>query len=81
MPENTNTVEARFVCFEKTENESGSHTVKLRAVTDDDGDDWSEFTDATPSGTMQMYIAPGYPAADKFQPGGTYRLTFERVDQ
>ena len=63
MPENTNTVEARFVCFEKTEHESGSHT------------------DATPSGTMQMYIAPGYPAADKFQPGGTYRLTFERVDQ
>jgi len=44
-----------------------------------DEEDWEAFTDATPSGHIEMSVTEGYPAAEFFEPGETYKVTFEKV--
>lgn len=55
-----------------------THKVNLGAICGRAGED-KHFTDATPSGACWMNIADGFPAAEFFEPGADYYVTFTKV--
>lgn len=72
-------VVAKMICH-TVDTTKGSHNyqmhkVRLGAVCGRDGEN-KDFTTATPSGECWMNISPGMPAADFFQPGKQYYVTF-----
>lgn len=73
-------VEARFVCnhksepFKGLEGNSDGCQIRLDAAQDD-----PSFKVATPAGYIHMVITTA--AADQFEPGTTYKVTFEKVEE
>lgn len=55
-----------------------THRVNLGAVYGKDGEN-KDFCDATPSGECWMTISDGRPAAEFFEPGQDYYVTFTKV--
>jgi hypothetical protein len=68
------TVRAKFNC-NSVENFSHGKTAKLNAVYGNEGEN-KDFTDSTPSGTLEIGINGDVPAADFFEPGKEYYLDF-----
>lgn len=52
-----------------------THKVEFGAICGDDGED-KLFSDATPGGACWLNISDGRPAANFFQPGKRYYVTF-----
>lgn len=73
-------VEARFVCHHKSEpikgldGNSDGRQIRLDVSMSD-----PSFRVATPAGNIQMVITTE--AADQFEPGKTYKVTFEKVEE
>ena len=55
-----------------------THKVQLGAIYGKEGEN-KDFSDATPSGQCWMNISPGRPAAEFFEPGAKYYVTFTRA--
>ncbi len=55
-----------------------THKVNLGAVCGKEGEN-KDFSDATPSGACWMQISDGRPAADFFEPGADYYVTFTKA--
>ena len=72
-------VKAMFVCSQKTSDDNGTH-VGFYATQGESGEESKAFNDATPGGSMNIHIAPGKEAADFFEQGKPYYLTFEKVE-
>ncbi len=76
----TTTVRAKFTCNTKMPGYGNSTIVYLNAVySNKDGTRSEEnkaFSEATPSGTIQICIAEGKPAADQFVVGEHYYVDF-----
>lgn len=71
-------VQAKMTCnyLETTQfTHSKQHKVKLGAVFSTQGEN-KDFADATPTGSCEMTINDGRPAADFFKPGKNYYMTF-----
>lgn len=70
------TIRAKFVCNAKIPS-YGSTTVVLNAVySSDPNSENKAFTDATPSGNIQISIADDKPALEAFQIGQAYYIDF-----
>lgn len=69
----TERVEAVFDC------QSNDGEVHLECTYD--SEKWKAFTESTPYGEITMVLDEDAPARDFFEPGATYRVTFERVDE
>ncbi|KKK82830.1 hypothetical protein LCGC14_2799490, partial [marine sediment metagenome] len=63
---------------DEIEGEEGGQEVRFSAYADADGE-YEEFFRATPYGDAKLGILNGA-AADFFEKGATYRVTFEKVD-
>ena len=76
------TVKAKFRCNQVVDYNNGndytSREVKFSAVYGKDGEN-ADYSKATPSGQLSMYIDKGTAAYDTFQPGKDYYLTFEQA--
>ena len=55
-----------------------TNKVNLGAICSQTGEN-KAFTDSTPSGACWMNIVDGYPAAEFFEPGQDYYVTFTKV--
>ena len=55
-----------------------THKVQLGAIYGNEGEN-KDFSDATPSGQCWMNISPGRAAAEFFEPGAKYYVTFTRA--
>ena len=73
-------VRARMYCPQVIRHDSGYTTIKLTAIYSK-GEGNKDFNDATPSGTLEMVISKGRPAAAFFEPGKTYDLLFTPLEQ
>lgn len=72
-------VEARFVCHYKSEPIKGLEgNPEGRQIRLDVAQDDPAFKVATPAGYIHMVITTA--AADQFEPGVTYKVTFEKVE-
>lgn len=67
-------VRAKFKC-ESIETTEWSKNVKFSAVIGTQGEN-KDFSDATPSGSLEIGISGKVPAADFFTPGKQYYLDF-----
>lgn len=65
------TVRALLTCTGKEANDYGT-LIAMMAVYDPDDATNKEFSDATPSAGLNMYISKGKPAADAFEVGKRY---------
>lgn len=78
-------VRAKMECGSKVTDEHGNTLVSLFAVyANKDGsraDENKAFSDATPSGSVNLMISPGMPAADLYQPGKHYYVDFTAVEE
>jgi hypothetical protein len=73
-------VKALFVCGHKQGSEYGTH-LRFHATQGQSGEESKSFNDATPGGSLEIYIAPGKEAADFFEQGKAYYLTFDEAPQ
>jgi hypothetical protein len=73
------TVTAMFSCEQVTDFKGGTSNVVLRPVYhgNDPTHPNRKFWDATPDGELEMTITVPE-SADFFEPGGVYKMTFER---
>lgn len=72
-------VKAKFRCYGKFTNGWGpSKTVHFHAVYGNQGDNAS-FSKSTPTGSLSMVIEDETSAADYFEEGKDYYLTFEKA--
>lgn len=72
-------VKALFLCTQKSKDDGVSGTaLTFIATQGTSGQESKEFNDATPYGSLSMGIASGKPAADYFEEGQEYYLTFEK---
>lgn len=74
----TGTVKAKFKC-NSVENFEYGKRAKLSAVYGTEGEN-KDFTTATPSGQLEISISKDVPAAEFFEPGKDYYLTFEKAE-
>lgn len=76
------TVRAKFVCSTVIPAAfAGGVVVHMNPVySADPASENKAFSDATPSGTLQMHIAQGKPAADAFQTGRQYYVDITPAD-
>lgn len=74
------TVRAKFKCDSVTQFGYGGKEAKMSAVYGQQGEN-KDFTDATPSGQLSISISKDVPAANFFEPGQEYYLTFEKADK
>lgn len=72
-----NKVRAKFHCNSVELNEYNSKA-KLTAVYGKEGEN-ADFTKATPSGSLEIYIDKEVPASNFFTPGKDYYLDFEEA--
>lgn len=73
-------VRAKFKVTSKISGYGGSTVVGLSAVySSDPASENKAFTDATPSGTINIQIAEGKPALDAFPMGGEFYVDFTPV--
>lgn len=73
-------VEARFVCRHKSDLVKGLEgNLDGRQICLDAAQDEPSFQVATPAGYINMVITNQ--AADQFEPGNTYKVTFEKVQE
>jgi hypothetical protein len=56
----------------------GQKQVLLSAIYGHEGEN-KDFTDATPSGAIEITVGAGKPAADHFKPGRKYYVSFDEV--
>ena len=74
-------VKAKFCCSSIAKHNWGSGRIgteiKMHAVQGKSGSDSQDFADATPNGHLEFIIAPDRAAADFFEVGKDYYLTFE----
>lgn len=81
MPTPATSVRAKFVCNGKIPGYGNQTTVHFSAVySADPNSENKAFTDATPSGHLQICIANDKPALDLFQQGKAYYLDFTPAD-
>lgn len=77
-------VRAKMECGSKVTDSDGNTLISLFAVySNKDGSRAEEnkaFSDATPSGSVNLTITKGMPAADLYQPGKQYYVDFTAVD-
>lgn len=71
-------VRAKFQCNSVEEFSHGKR-VKLSAVYGTEGEN-KDFTDATPSGTIEISISGDVPAADFFKPGEEVYVDFVKPE-
>lgn len=75
-----NTVRAKFTCSSLIPNPWGtSKVVHFHAVYGTEGENAS-YSKATPCGNLSMTIDNDTPAADYFEQGKSYYLTFEKAE-
>lgn len=72
------TVTAIMSCDAKEEIEDDGHEVRFSAYADAGGE-YAEYFNATPYGDAKLGILNGA-AAEFFEKGATYRVTFEKVE-
>lgn len=68
-------VRAKFVCTTIEEFAGGHKKVKMGAVYSQNTAENADFSDASPSGSFEIMINAGRPAANAFVPGKKYYLT------
>lgn len=73
-------VKAKLICSSVTEFYNGDKEVKFTAVYKD-GTENADYAKFTPSAELRMSIAKETKAAEYFNPGGQYYLTFEEADK
>ena len=77
----TPTVRAKFVCNGKIPSYGNQTTVCFNAVYSSDPNSENKvFTDATPSGRLEITISHDKPALDLFEVGKSYYLDFTPVE-
>lgn len=77
------TVKAKFRCYGKFSNNvhnPGQTTLQFHAVYGKEGEN-SDYSKYTPSGSLMMNIDDGTTAADLFEVGKDYYLTFEAAPE
>jgi hypothetical protein len=72
-------VRAKFRCYSKIRTSEDGETVSFGAVYEKGGGVNAEWAAATPSGTLQMFIA-NPDASVQFETGADYYLDFTRVE-
>lgn len=71
-------VRAKFIC-NSVESFTHGKTAKLHAVYGKEGEN-KDFTDATPSGSLDINISGDVPANNFFEPGKEYYLDFTKSE-
>jgi hypothetical protein len=72
-------IRAKFTCHDKTETPYGNISVSFGAVYGTEGEN-ADYSKATPSGQILMNIDKETKAADYFERGKNYYLTFEKAE-
>ncbi len=70
-------VKAKFVCNSVMDH-GYNKSAKLSTVYSNEGEN-ADFTKATPSGSLEIYIDKDVPASAFFEPGKSYYLTFDEA--
>lgn len=65
-----------FICSSKQKDQYGTR-LDFYATQGESGEESKAFNEATPGGNLSIHIAPDKPAADYFEQGKSYYLTFE----
>lgn len=68
-----------FRCDSKVTDQWGTQ-LSFNATQGESGAESKAFHDATPYGSLTMGIAAGKPAADYFEQGKNYYLSFEKAE-
>lgn len=72
-------VKAKFKCDSVTTFAYGGKEATMSAVYGNSSEENADFTKATPSGQLRITISPDTKAAEYFEPGKEYFLTFEKA--
>jgi len=72
-------VKAKFKCDSVTTFAYGGKEATMSAVVGNNTEDNADFAKATPSGQLRISISPDVKAAEYFEPGKEYFLTFEKA--
>lgn len=74
-----NTIRAKFECNTIETDRWGNKTAKMTAVYGTEGEN-KDFTDATPSGSLEIHISGNAPASEFINPGDVFYLDFTKAE-